>query len=146
MPCYKIVEWVCQRNHRISLPCSQVKGCCRLCDKEDREQESKRQRDLDLETKRAQRQVEYARKLAEINDEMEHLRRLERDRLDAEEHARVLHQHQEDLARLKYAKGNPAPVNAMTPVEVSRTIPGGNRRVTIPAVPKTNPHTKNQNH
>jgi DNA repair exonuclease SbcCD ATPase subunit len=119
MPCYKIVEWVCQRNHRSSLPCSQVKGSCRLCDKEDREQERKRQRDLILETKRAQRQAEYARNLAEINDEMDNLRRLEKDRLDGEERARVLQQHREDLARLKHAKAN-----RMVPVGVSRTAAG----------------------
>lgn len=138
MPCYKIVKWVCQRSHQSSLPCSRVKGGCRHCDKEDREQEQKRQRDLELEAKRVQRQTEYARKLTEIKDEMDHLRRLERDRLDEEDRARVLQQHQEDLTRLKHAKTTQAERNqneskstrsadAMSPGKANQTVPRGKK-------------------
>lgn len=101
MPCYKIVDWVCPRSHRSSQPCFQINGACRVCNEEDRAKEQKRQRDLELESERERRQKEYAQKLAEIQDEIAHERRLRQGNYQDEERKKVLQQYQEDLARLK---------------------------------------------
>ncbi|OJJ44977.1 hypothetical protein ASPZODRAFT_70336 [Penicilliopsis zonata CBS 506.65] len=101
MPCYKIVEWECPRNHRVSQACVNAKGNCTKCQKEDLAQERKRQRDTALDIERQRRQREYEIKLAELQDEIEHERRLQKDKREREDQTNVLNQLQQDLASLK---------------------------------------------
>jgi hypothetical protein len=101
MQCSKIVESVCSRNHRLSRPCFRKDPFCKACDTEDRRKELKRQRDHQLEVEREIKQKEYARRLAELEDETAHERRILRDRSEQQEREKVLRQYQQDLCSLR---------------------------------------------
>lgn len=101
MECQKIVESVCSRNHRLSRPCFRKDLSCQVCVAEDRSQELKRQRNHKLEVERDLKQKEYARQLAELQDEIAHERRILKDRSDQEAREKVLRQHQQDLANMR---------------------------------------------
>ncbi|KAJ5203268.1 hypothetical protein N7449_005347 [Penicillium cf. viridicatum] len=101
MKCTKIVKWKCPRGHSLSLSCSQAKGSCRFCIQEDQVKERRRKRDLELERERQRKQNEYARQLAEAQEEASHLKRVRRDEFDDAERARVLEQHRQEIEDLK---------------------------------------------
>jgi hypothetical protein len=63
----------------------------------------KRQRDHKLEVERELKQKEYARQLAELQDEIAHERRILKDRSEQGEREKVLRQYQHDLANLRDA-------------------------------------------
>lgn len=101
MPCKKIVTWNCSRQHRNSQPCGDITGLCRHCDREDREIERKRRRDLKLDIERDNKKKEYIQHLTEVHNELEHLKRLRRDKLEEEEQEKILQQHRDDIEQLK---------------------------------------------
>lgn len=101
MTCYKIVEWTCPRNHRITKPCFQQKGICRACDAEDEAKEKRRQRDMRLDVEREKKRKEYTEILERLHGEIEHERRLQRDEYESQEQRKVLDNYRADLARLK---------------------------------------------
>lgn len=101
MKCTKIVKWKCPRGHSLSLSCSQAKGSCRFCIQEDQVKERRRKRDLELELERQRKQNEYARQLAEVQEEASHLKRVQRDEFEDAERARVLEQHHQEIEDLK---------------------------------------------
>lgn len=101
MTCYKIVEWTCPRNHRITKPCFQQKGICRACDAEDEAKEKRRQRDMRLDVEREKKRKEYTEILERLHGEIEQERRLQRDEYESQEQRKVLDHHRADLARLK---------------------------------------------
>src|SRR5947207_10822107 len=103
MACHNVVESVCSRNHRLSRPCFKKDLPCTECDTEDRNRELKRQRDHKLEVERELKQKEYARQLAELQDEIARERRILKDRFEQEEREKVLRQHQDDLANVRNA-------------------------------------------
>lgn len=74
---------------------------CRKCEIEAREKAKRRQRDFRLDQDRQAKQVAYARKLAEIEDEIEHQKRMLRDRMDEQDRQNALAQKKHDLASLK---------------------------------------------
>ncbi|KAL4912229.1 P-loop containing nucleoside triphosphate hydrolase protein [Aspergillus aurantiobrunneus] len=101
MPCRKVTEWTCSRNHRLTRPCFQQKGTCYRCVEEDKELERRRQRDMELDRKREEQQKEYSRQLAQIQDEIAHQRRLQREDFAEQERQRILQQNRDDLEQLK---------------------------------------------
>ncbi|KAJ5504068.1 hypothetical protein N7463_006942 [Penicillium fimorum] len=127
MKCTKIVKWKCPRGHYLSLSCSQVKRSCRSCNLEDLVKERKRQRDLELETERQRKQTEYARQLAEAQEEASHLRRVRRDEFDDAERARVLEQHHQEIEDLR---------NPPRPVASQRRLSSGTIASTPPTTTK----------
>ncbi|CAI7659971.1 unnamed protein product [Penicillium viridicatum] len=128
MKCTKIVKWKCPRGHSLSLSCSQAKGSCRFCIQEDQVKERRRKRDLELERERQRKQNEYARQLAEAQEEASHLKRLRRDEFDDAERARVLEQHHQEIEDLK----NP-PRPPSRPAPPQRRLSSG----TIASTPST---------
>ncbi|KAL4998548.1 P-loop containing nucleoside triphosphate hydrolase protein [Aspergillus recurvatus] len=101
MKCQKVIEWTCTRNHRITRPCFQRQASCRRCAEEDKERERRRQRDMELELKSEQKRQEYARQLAQIQDEIAHERRLQKEGQDEQERQHILRQHRDDLERMR---------------------------------------------
>ncbi|EED23738.1 conserved hypothetical protein [Talaromyces stipitatus ATCC 10500] len=101
MICKKVVKWNCPRGHTSSLPCSMVKGACRFCTQEDTIKKRKHERDQKLEAERQRKQTAYAQKLAELQDEASHLRRLRGDAFADAEYAKVLNQYREEIESLK---------------------------------------------
>ncbi|EPS44029.1 hypothetical protein H072_1969 [Dactylellina haptotyla CBS 200.50] len=103
MECPAIIKARCPRKeHNISRKChDKAAASCRKCEAEDREKERKQQRDHKLDQERLAKQVAYARKLAEIEDEIDHQNRLLREKRDDRDRENGISQKQQDLASLK---------------------------------------------
>ena len=101
MECQKIVESTCSRNHTTSWPCYQKSSACKTCRAEDEKKEKKRQRDHRLEVERLTKQRQYEQKLQDVQDEIEHERRLTKDSSEQAEREAVLRQRLIDLGHAK---------------------------------------------
>ncbi|KXX80997.1 Helicase required for RNAi-mediated heterochromatin assembly 1 [Madurella mycetomatis] len=99
--CNQLVDKVCDRQHRTKVPCGKQKDGCLKCIQEDKEMERKAKRDLQLEEDRRCREAEYTRKLREIEDELEHQRRINKYKADEGLRKQTLEQRQSELAALK---------------------------------------------
>ncbi|KAK2597595.1 hypothetical protein N8I77_012373 [Diaporthe amygdali] len=101
MPCPHKVDRVCDRGHKLKMQCHMRNDKCRTCAKEDLETERRIKRDLKLEADRQAREAAYKKELEEIQDEIDHERRMIKYRNDEEEQQRTLAQQRADLAALK---------------------------------------------
>lgn len=104
MICYNIVDSTCPRGHRATQPCFQSGIICRYCVAEDETKEKRRQRDMKLEAERERRQSQYARELAELQEEIGHQRRLRREEYESQQRQKVIDQYRAELAKLKSGK------------------------------------------
>lgn len=109
--CTRIVEWNCSNGHRLTQQCSAVNGSCQFCQEEDRKKELKRQRDLFLDAERERRQKAYMQRLSEAQDEVAHLRRIQREKREDEERANVLQETWNEAYRLTH----PPPARPQSP-------------------------------
>lgn len=96
--CRELVEGVCDRQHKTKVPCPKQSDGCQKCIREDKEQEGRILRDLQLEEERQRRQAEYLKKLQELDDEIEHERRITKYKAEEEDQKKTLEQRQTDLA------------------------------------------------
>ncbi|KAK6526384.1 hypothetical protein TWF694_004981 [Orbilia ellipsospora] len=103
MECPAIIKSRCPREkHNISRKChDKAAAFCRKCEAEDRDQERKRQRDHKLDQERRAKQVAYALRLVEIEDEIDHQKRLLREKRDDRDRENSISQKRQDLASLK---------------------------------------------
>jgi hypothetical protein len=101
--CKAIVKSTCPQNHQVSRRCHDkaAAATCHKCEVEARQAERKRQRDHKLDQDRQTKQKEYAARLAEIEDEIEHQRRLLKDQSDERDRRTALSQKKLDLVNLK---------------------------------------------
>jgi hypothetical protein len=99
--CHQPVDKVCERQHQTRVTCSRQSERCKKCIEEDRIQERRIKRDLELEKERQRRQEAYARDLQELDDEIDHERRLAKYKVEEEEQRKTLEQRQSDLASIK---------------------------------------------
>ncbi len=102
--CNQLVERVCDRQHKTKVICSKQKDGCAECIREDKEIERRIRRDLQLETDRAQREVEYTRQLQQIQDEVEHQRRINKHEAEEDLRRQTLEQQRAELDALKDAE------------------------------------------
>lgn len=102
MDCKAIVSSMCPKNHKITRKChDKASTTCRKCEAEARAQEKKRLRDYKLDEERQAKQQAYAARLVEIEDEIEHQKRILKDQRDAEDRDQALAQKKQDLLNLK---------------------------------------------
>ncbi|CBF78777.1 hypothetical protein AN7246.2 [Aspergillus nidulans FGSC A4] len=102
MNCRKVIDWTCTRDHRFKRPCFQQHESCHRCAEEDKERERRRQRDMDLELQSERKRQEYARQLAQLQEEIAHERRLQKEDRDEQERQRILSQHRDDLQKMRF--------------------------------------------
>ncbi|KAH6622552.1 P-loop containing nucleoside triphosphate hydrolase protein [Chaetomium tenue] len=102
--CKQLVSKVCDRQHKTKVLCGKQKDGCHKCIQEDKETERRVKRDLQLEQDRAQREAEYTKKLQEIQDEIEHQRRINKYEAEEELRQQTLEQQLSDLEALKDAQ------------------------------------------
>jgi SpoVK/Ycf46/Vps4 family AAA+-type ATPase len=113
-----------------------VKGGCRYCDKEDHAAERKRQRDLKLELERQKKQEQYAKQLAEAQEEIARLRNIQSDHLRDAERERILKQHQEEIESLQTpAKSSEFPSQPETVTSAKNAAPQGSSAATVNTQP-----------
>lgn len=99
--CAELVERVCERQHKTTIRCSEQKDRCTECTREDKETERRIRRDLKLEQDRRQREAEYTRQLQQIQDEVEHQRRINKHEAEEELRKQMLEQQRAELEALK---------------------------------------------
>lgn len=132
MPCPHKVERVCDRGHKLKMPCHMRNDKCRACAQEDLETERRIRRDLKLEAERQSREAAYKKELQEIQDEIDHERRTIRYRKDEEEQKKTLAQQRADLAALKKTAER---VLKATEAKPKQTIPGSSPGFDPPTPP-----------
>ncbi|KAH3974750.1 hypothetical protein HBI56_106880 [Parastagonospora nodorum] len=102
MKCKAIVTSKCAQDHKVTRKCHDTAGAtCQKCEAEARALERRRQRDHKLDQERQANQKAYAARLAEIEDEIEHQKRLLGDRAAEEERQKALAQKKQDLTNLQ---------------------------------------------
>lgn len=101
MPCPHKVESICDRGHKLKRPCKERNDRCFKCVREDLEAERRIKRDLKLEADRVARQESYKNELKEIQDEIDHQRRMIKYKQDEEDQRKTLAQQRADLVALK---------------------------------------------
>ncbi|KAK3680858.1 P-loop containing nucleoside triphosphate hydrolase protein [Podospora appendiculata] len=99
--CNRLIDKKCERGHKARVRCGRQGDGCQKCIKEDQEQERRIKRNLQLEEERLHRQEAYMRQLNEIQDEIDHQRRLTKYQTEEDEQKKTLEQQRADLAALK---------------------------------------------
>ncbi|KAH0495908.1 hypothetical protein TgHK011_009433 [Trichoderma gracile] len=102
--CMKMMQKNCERGHKMKYLCGKENQGCKACAKEDEDTRRRIQRDLDMEKKRQERQDKYARDLQEMDDEIDHHRRVVKYQQEEEDHAKELAEKKAQLQRLRDTK------------------------------------------
>ncbi|KAF3228249.1 hypothetical protein TWF106_007498 [Orbilia oligospora] len=153
MECPALIKSRCSRKkHNISREChDKAAASCRKCEAEDRDQERRQKRDHKLDQERQAKQVAYARKLAEIEDEIDHQNRLLREKRDDRDRENGISQKQQDLASLKtqvkrFSESGDASASssgrATSSITTVKTEPAPQTKPTAPQTKPTTPETK----
>ncbi|KAL3496205.1 P-loop containing nucleoside triphosphate hydrolase protein [Aspergillus germanicus] len=87
MQCHKAIEWTCSRDHQVTRPYKEI--------------ERRRKRDMELDAKREAQLKASTRELAQIEDEIVHERRVQKEQRDEQERQQFLQQHRDDLNQLR---------------------------------------------
>ena len=102
MQCDYLVDEICLKGHNRRIRCCERNIIhCRVCADEDERQEKRRVRDEKLDNAREQRQCKHAKKMAEMQDEMDHERRLMRDGNEDVDRVNALRQQEKDLLSVR---------------------------------------------
>ncbi|KAJ4366237.1 hypothetical protein N0V83_007873 [Neocucurbitaria cava] len=102
MDCKAIISSKCSKGHTVTRKChDKAAAACQKCEAEVRAQEKKRQRDYKLDQERQKKQREYAARLAEVEDEIEHQKRILKDQAEERDRQQALAQKKQDLLGLK---------------------------------------------
>ncbi|KAL6694498.1 P-loop containing nucleoside triphosphate hydrolase protein [Trichoderma pleuroticola] len=104
VPCTKMMKKTCERGHNIKYLCGKENQGCKSCAKEDEEMRRRIQRDLDMEKKRQERQDKYQRDLQEIDDEIDHHRRVMKYEQEEADQAKELAEKKSHLESLRQTK------------------------------------------
>jgi hypothetical protein len=113
MECKAIVSSTCPNNHTVTRKChDKAAEHCQKCEAELRAQEKKRQQDHELDERRQAKQRAYAARLAEIEEEIEHQRRILKDQADEKARQQTLDQKEQDLRNLREKIRRPAQQSA----------------------------------
>ena len=101
MDCSYKIERTCDRQHKRQVACSNKDDICSKCIKEDKDQERRIRRDIQLEKKRMESQDAYARELQEIQDEIDRALRTMKYMAQEEAQKKNLAQQRSEAATLK---------------------------------------------
>lgn len=111
MDCYAIITSKCPQNHKLTRKChNKAAVVCKKCEAEARAVKERQERDYKLDQERQAKQQIYASQLAEIESEIEHQKRILRDRTDEQNRQNALAQKKQDLSNLTKKARLPADV------------------------------------
>jgi Cdc6-like AAA superfamily ATPase len=115
MLCMAIITSTCAKNHKNTRKChDKANATCRKCEAEVRALEKRRQRDHQLDEERQAKQRAYAARLVEIDDEIEHQKRVLKDQADERDREQAINQKKQDLRSLKEKAKHPLKQPAST--------------------------------
>ena len=101
--CKQIIQEKCPQNHNMTWECWKQSVPCGKCEAESRKREAQRQRDHKLDLRRQANERAYSQRLAELDEEIAHERRLQKEHGDQLDRERVLQQRKKDLADARVA-------------------------------------------
>ncbi|KAF2742814.1 P-loop containing nucleoside triphosphate hydrolase protein [Sporormia fimetaria CBS 119925] len=147
MKCKVILSSTCPNKHKTTRKCHEQVAHCRKCEAEVRAREKKRQRDHQLDEEREAKQRAYAARLVEIENEMQHQKRLLKDQAEDRDRQQALEQKEQDLRNLKLRVQNPVkpPLPVSSTPKATATPPNDNsgRQSENGGPNTTSNHTKN---
>ncbi|KAK1981578.1 ATPase [Colletotrichum cereale] len=103
-PCELRIEKTCDRAHKFRVRCSKQDAACPACLKEDEDTRRRMQRDLKMEKERDLAQKRYAQDLEQMQDELDHERRLLKYAQQQDDHKKMLKQTREELEALRQTR------------------------------------------
>ena len=99
--CTAVVERTCERQHTLKIKCFKKDERCQDCFHEDKEQERRLKRDLELERKRLARQEVYRMELEQIGDDIDFQRRRMQYMKEEEDQKNEIAQMRKDARELR---------------------------------------------
>jgi SpoVK/Ycf46/Vps4 family AAA+-type ATPase len=125
MDCKVIISSTCPSNHRTTRKCHEKAAVhCRKCEAEVRAREKKRQRDHELDREREVKQRAYAARLVEIEEEIEHQKRVLKEQAEDRDRQQALEQKRQDLRNLQEkAKGTRKPPSTASSTSKTTATP-----------------------
>ncbi|KAK7753526.1 hypothetical protein SLS62_004601 [Diatrype stigma] len=99
--CNSMLRCGLHKQHKRRVMCNKKDEVCSKCIHEDKEQERRIWRDLDLELERNKRQAAYNKELIKIQDEIDHQRRIMKNMTETEAEKKALEQQKQQLKDLK---------------------------------------------
>ena len=141
MDCKVIVSSTCPNNHKITRRCHDKAGAhCRKCEAEVRARQKKLQRDHELDREREAKQRAYAARLVEIEEEIQHQKRVLKEQAEDKDRQQAIEQKRQDLRNLQKKVQNlrKPPVPVSSSLEATATPPNDTSgRQTENAAPNT---------
>lgn len=108
MDCKVIISSICPSNHKTTRKChDKATAYCRKCEAEVRAREKKRQRDHELDKEREAKQHAYAAQLIEIEEQIQHQKRVLKQQAEDRDRQQALEQKKQDLRNLQERTQNP---------------------------------------
>jgi SpoVK/Ycf46/Vps4 family AAA+-type ATPase len=108
MDCKVIISSTCPDNHKTTRKChDKAAAHCRKCEAEVRAREKKRRRDHELDEEREAKQRAYAARLVEIEEEIQHQKRVLKEQAEDKDRQQALEQKKQDLRNLQERVQNP---------------------------------------
>ncbi|KAL9110261.1 MAG: hypothetical protein Q9227_005168 [Pyrenula ochraceoflavens] len=102
IPCKQIMRQNCPQGHKMSWQCHQKQPeVCPKCESERKAREKRQKQEYELELQREERQRQYAKTLADIDDQIRHRQQVLKDAADQKAQQSVISQRRKDLARLE---------------------------------------------
>ncbi|KAI1680959.1 ATPase family associated protein [Pyrenophora tritici-repentis] len=134
MKCKAIVSFTCANKHTTTRRCHDKAAThCPKCEAEVRAREKKRQRDHELDQQRQAKQRAYAARLLEIEEEIEHQKRVLKDQAEDRDRQAALEQKKQDLRNLR--------AKAKQPAQAPPSQDPGNKAPNSPSMPSGGPTT-----
>ncbi|KAG9187998.1 hypothetical protein G6011_01921 [Alternaria panax] len=124
MYCKIIISSTCPNNHKTTRRChDKAVAYCAKCEAEIRAREKQRQRDHELEKERDAKQRAYKARLVEIEEEMQHQKRVLKEQAEDRDRQQALEQKEKDLRNLKERVQNLAkpPISASSAPKATAT-------------------------
>lgn len=104
MPCTEQLDKMCERGHKYKVPCSNEARGCKTCAHEDAENRRRIARDLGLERERQERQARYAKEVQDLDDEIDHQKRLMKYSNEEQEQAKDVEEKRARLQSLRQTR------------------------------------------
>ncbi|KAE8855688.1 hypothetical protein PTNB73_09974 [Pyrenophora teres f. teres] len=129
--CKAIISSTCANKHTTTRKCyNKAAAHCPKCEAEVRAREKKRQRDHELDQQRQAKQRAYAARLVEIEEEIEHQKRVLKEQAEERDRQQALEQKKQDLRNLQAkakqpTQASPSPTPGIKAPNTHSTPSGG---------------------
>jgi hypothetical protein len=123
MKCEFVIQSICPAGHPRSYRChEQQPFTCSKCERDKRLAEIKKQKALDLQRKRDAEQLEHAKRLEELDEEIEALRQARQDAQQSQDRQNMIRQKERDLETARARTAQVASPLAVSNAQVTPTI------------------------